>query len=280
MATPQDRRVTARGLSFHYVEWGTPARAPVLCLHGITQTAHSWDEVAAALSTDHRVLCLDQRGHGDSDWAPDGNYSRVTQAADVEAVTGALGLSRFILMGMSMGGINAITFTARHPEKVRALIIVDVSPEIQTRGVEHIRSFIQAADELDSFDAFVERAHQFNPRRSLENIRSRLSHNLKQLPNGKWTWKYDKALRSGERGFQASALLNLWEDVRAIRCPTLIIKGGESDILSAESAEKLQQAIPASRLAVVPGAGHSVMGDNPGAFVAAVRPFMATLPSD
>ena len=73
-----------------------------------------------------------------------------------------------------MGGINSITFTARHPERVKALVIVDVSPEIQTRGVENIRNFIQAKDELDSFEEFVQRAHRFNPRRSLENIRSRL----------------------------------------------------------------------------------------------------------
>jgi len=277
MATPQDRRASARGLSFHYVEWGAATQPPLVCLHGITQTAHSWDEVAAALADDYRVLCFDQRGHGDSDWAPDGDYARQTQAADLDAIAVAVGLSQFFLAGMSMGGINSITFTARHPQKVRALIIVDVSPEIQVKGVENIRSFIQAPDELDSFEAFVERAHQFNPRRSLENIRSRLSHNLKQLPNGKWTWKYDKALRAGERSFQASALHNLWDDVRAIRCPTLIIKGGESDILSSESATKLQEAIPGSRLAVVPGAGHSVMGDNPAAFVAAVRPFLSGL---
>ena len=277
MPTARDGNVTARGLKFHYVEWGAAPLAPLLCLHGITQTAHSWDEVAAALSSDYRVLCLDQRGHGDSDWAPDADYTRTTQAADIDAITDAMGLSSFILAGMSMGGINSITFTARHPEKVRALIIVDVSPEVQARGVQNIRSFIQAADELDSFEEFVARAHQFNPRRSLENIRSRLSHNLKQLSNGKWTWKYDKALRSRERGFEASALLNLWDDVRAIRCPTLIIKGGESDILSGESAQKLQAAIPHSRLVVVPGAGHSVMGDNPSAFVEAVRPFLRGL---
>jgi len=277
MPTVHDRQVTARDLRFHYVEHGAPTAAPLLCLHGITQTAHSWDEVAAALSSTYRVLCLDQRGHGDSDWAPDGDYSRQTQAADVDAISDALGLSSFILAGMSMGGVNAITFTARQPQKVRALVIVDVSPEIQMKGVENIRHFIQAADELDSFEAFVERAHQFNPRRSLDNIRSRLSHNLKQLPNGNWTWKYDKALRSPERGFQATALLNLWDDVRAIRCPTLIIKGGESDILSAESAEKMQAAIPGSRVAVVPGAGHSVMGDNPAAFVEATRAFLQSV---
>lgn len=272
---PQDRTVQARGLNFHYVEWGQASAPPLLCLHGITQTAHSWDEVAEDLGRDHRVLCFDQRGHGDSTWATDGDYSRQTQAADVDAITDALGLKQFVLAGMSMGGINSITFTALRPDKVRALIIVDVSPEIQAKGVENIRSFIQQEDILPSFEAFVERAHAFNPRRSLDNIRSRLRHNLKQLDDGRWTWKYDPTLRSPNRGFQASALSNLWDDVHAIRCPTLIIKGGESDILSEESAAKMQAAIPGSSLTVIPGAGHSVMGDNPSAFVEAARSFLA-----
>ncbi|HVM95675.1 MAG TPA: alpha/beta hydrolase [Candidatus Acidoferrales bacterium] len=275
MATARDGRIQARGLNFHYVEWGAAHAPPVVCLHGITQTAHSWDEVADDLGRDHRVLCLDQRGHGDSDWASDGDYSRQTQAADVAAISEALALDRFVLMGMSMGGINSITFTALHAQKVRALVIVDVSPEIQAKGVENIRNFIQQEDVLPSFDAFVERAHAFNPRRSLENIRSRLRHNLKQLPDGRWTWKYDPALRSPNRGFQASALTNLWDDVNRIRCPTLIIKGGESDILSADSARKMQTAIPGSHLAEIPGAGHSVMGDNPAAFIKATRAFLS-----
>lgn len=277
MAAFHDRHIHARGLTFHCVEWGAASAPPMICLHGITQTAHSWDEVAAEMARDHRVVCIDQRGHGDSTWAPDGDYSRQTQAADLDALTDALGLPAFVLAGMSMGGINAITFTARHPGKVRALIVVDVSPQIEARGVENIRSFIQASDVLDSFEAFVERAHQFNPRRSLDNIRSRLAHNLKQLPDGTWTWKYDPALRSPQRSFQASALGTLWDDVSTLRCPTLIIRGGDSDVLSNEGAEKFQGAVPGSRLTVVPGAGHSVMGDNPTAFVTAVRDFLGTL---
>lgn len=269
--------VHARGLNFHYLEWGTADHQPLVCLHGITQTAHSWDEVAPELARDYRVLCIDQRGHGDSDWAPDGDYSRATQAADLEAIRQALELPLFVLVGMSMGGINAITYTARHPQHVRALIIVDVSPEIEARGVQNIRQFIQQDDVLPRFEDFVARAHAFNPRRSLENIRSRLRHNLKQLPDGRWTWKYDPYLRSPGRTFQTTALLGLWEEVRAVRCPTLIVKGAESDILSPEAARRLQEAIPGSELVTIPGAGHSVMGDNPAAFVAATRAFLQRL---
>ena len=176
----------------------------------------------------------------------------------------------------AFGEVSAITYTARYPESVRALLIVDVGPEIEARGRENIQSFISGIDELDSFEAFVERAYRFNPRRSLANLRQRLSHNLKQLPNGKWTWKFDqKRLGAGARSGIGPE--GLWEDVRKIRCPTLIIRGGESDILAPEAAERLRAAIPNSRVTVVPGAGHSVMGDNPAGFATAVQEFLRTI---
>lgn len=277
MMQPRDHRISARGLSFHYLEWGEPTQPPLLCFHGITQTAHSWDEVAAALATDYRVLCFDQRGHGDSDWAADGAYTRQEMAADIAAVSNALGLTRFFVAGMSMGGINSIAFTAAHPERVRGLVIVDVSPEVQMKGVENIRQFVQETDVLASFDAFVDRAQAFNPRRSRANIESRLQHNLKQLPDGRWTWKYDSRLRSRERSVGHGLTDQLWDDVARIASPTLILRGAESDILSEDGALRLQAAIAGSRLSVIPGAGHSVMGDNPEAFTAEVRAFLADI---
>jgi len=268
----QDRTLTLRGLRFHYLDWGTEGKPPFVLLHGGAQTAHSWDDFAPGVRNDYHVYALDQRGHGDSDWAPDGDYSRHTQCEDIAAWVANLKLPSFILAGLSMGGINAITYTARYPEQVRALIIIDVGPEIETRGRENIQNFTRI-DELDSFEAFIERAHRFNPRRSLENLRQRLSHNLKQLPSGKWTWKFDQQrLTAGIRsGIDPEGL---WEDVRKIRCPTLIVRGGESDILSPAAAERLQAAIPNSRLTIVPSAGHSVMGDNPEGFAAVVQEFL------
>jgi pimeloyl-ACP methyl ester carboxylesterase len=269
----QDCTLTVRGLRFHYLDWGAQGQPPFVCLHGGAQTAHSWDDFAPVVRENYHLYALDQRGHGDSDWAADGDYSRQTQSEDISAFVSALGLSPIILAGLSMGGINAITYTARHPESVRALVIVDVGPEIERRGRENIQSFISEIDELDSFAAFVERAHRFNPRRSLDNLRQRLSHNLKQLPSGKWTWKFDQK-RLGAGGRSGIGPEGLWEDVRQLRCPTLIVRGGESDILSPEAAERMRAAIANSRITVVPGAGHSVMGDNPGGFAAAVQDFL------
>ena len=272
----QDHTLTLGEMNFHYLDWGTAGKPPFVFLHGGAQTAHSWDDFAPVVRNDYHVYALDQRGHGDSDWAADGDYHRTTHCKDIAAFVSSLDIGPHLLVGLSMGGINSITYTARYPERVRALIIVDVGPEIETKGRENIQDFVSGVDELDTFEAFVERAHKFNPRRSLDNLRQRLSHNLKQQPNGKWTWKFDQTRRRD--GAQAG--LNpeeLWQDVRKIQCPTLIIRGGESDILSPQAAERLHAVIPNSRLSVVTGTGHSVMGDNPDGFAQAVQEFLATL---
>ena len=276
MTAPSDRVAPVGGLDLHYLDWGTAGRPPLVCLHGITQTAHSWDEVAPALARTHHVRALDQRGHGDSSWAPDGDYRIATQNRDVEAFVGTVVAAPTVLVALSMGGLVAMTLAARVPDIVRALVVVDVAPEVKREGVENIRNFVAATDELDSFDAFVQRAHAFNPRRSLENIRERLRHNLKQLPNGRWTWKYDPMLRNPSR--LGESLGDLWTEIEKIRCPALVVRGGESDVLDPEVAARFGRIVGAE-VRTVPGAGHSVMGDNPTGFLAAVEPFLAALPA-
>ena len=275
MSAPRDATATVGGLRLHYLDWGTAGLAPLVCLHGITQTAHSWDEVAPALARHHHVRALDQRGHGDSTWAPDGDYGIETQSRDVEEFLRTAIGGPAILVALSMGGLNAMTLAARTPAMVRALVVVDIAPQVERKGVEHIRQFVTANDELDSFEDFVARAHAFNPRRSLDNIRERLRHNLQRLESGRWTWKYDPALRNPGRA--AGDISTLWDRLTAIRCPVLIVRGEESDILAPETAARLATLVHAE-VRTVPGAGHSVMGDNPSGFLAAVEPFLASLP--
>jgi len=275
MTSAEDRTATIGDLSLHYLDWGTAGLPPLVCLHGITQTAHSWDEVAPALARTHHVRALDQRGHGDSTWAPDGDYRLATQNHDVEDFLHTIVAAPAVLVALSMGGLVAMTLAARAPDLVRALVIVDIAPEVQRRGVDNIRNFVAATDELDHFEDFVTRAHAFNPRRTLDNIRERLHHNLQQLPSGRWTWKYDPALRNPTR--VGEGMGDLWQQVGAIRCPVLIVRGGESDILTPEVAARFG-GIVGAEVRTVPGAGHSVMGDNPAGFLAAVEPFLAALP--
>lgn len=275
MSAPRDATAAVGGLRLHYLDWGTAGLAPLVCLHGITQTAHSWDEVAPALARHHHVRALDQRGHGDSTWAADGDYAIETQSRDVEEFLRTVIGGPAILVALSMGGLNAMTLAARAPAMVRALVVVDIAPQVERKGVEHIRQFVTANDELDSFEEFVARAHAFNPRRSLDNIRERLRHNLRRLESGRWTWKYDPALRNPGRA--AGDISVLWDRLAAIRCPVLIVRGGESDILAPETAARLATLVHAE-VRTVPGAGHSVMGDNPSGFLTAVEPFLASLP--
>jgi pimeloyl-ACP methyl ester carboxylesterase len=275
LSGPRDATAGIRGLDLHYLDWGTAGHAPLVCLHGITQTAHSWDEVAPSLARTHHVRALDQRGHGDSGWAPDGDYSIETQSRDVEEFLRTVVGGPAILVALSMGGLNAMTLATRVPAVVRALVVVDIAPQVERKGVEHIRQFVTANDELDSFEEFVSRAHAFNPRRSIENIRERLRHNLRRLESGRWTWKYDPALRNPGRA--TGDISTLWDRLAAIRCPVLIVRGGESDILAPATAARLATLIHAE-VRTVPGAGHSVMGDNPAGFLAAVEPFLASLP--
>ena len=276
---PQDKFVTANGMRFHYLEWGSADNPPMLLLHGFAQTCHSWDFVALGFSDDYRVIALDQRGHGDSDWASDGDYSPETQQQDISAVAEELGLGEFVLMGLSMGGRNSFTYAASNPDKVRALVIVDAAPQNMRQGTDNIRNFVQQDDELDSVDAFVERVLKYNPRRDPQQVRGSILHNLKELPSGKWTWKYDRALRSPGRrmGSDADTEKRLWGYLGSLECPTLLVRGGASDIVAMDTADRMHAAIPNSRLATIEGAGHLVMGDSPSGFQDAVNEFLASL---
>ena len=274
-AQSTDCYVEANGLRFHYLDWGNPTNPPLVLLHGVGQTCHTWDLFAAAMSPHFHVMAFDQRGHGDTDWAADKDYSRRSMVKDVEAFTTALGLDRFFLTGMSMGGANSLSFTANNPGRVEALVVVDVGPRVENKGVQNIRNFMKDFREFDSLDEAAAVIHKFNPRRPLEIIRKyTVVYNLKQLPSGKWTWKYDTYFSEGHSRIDVKQMQQeLSQEVKKIACPTLLVKGAESDVLSLDGARLLQTAIPGSEFALVAGAGHSVMGDNPPGFEAAVREF-------
>ena len=277
-ARPTDEFLEINGLRFHYLDWGGPYSTPVLMLHGFAQTCHSWDFTALSLCDRFRVIALDARGHGDSQWAQDGDYSPEAHQRDLHAFVQALGLGDPVLMGLSMGGRSSFTYAAVHPERIKALVIVDAAPEHQRSGSDAVRRFVQGSDELDSIDQFVERARRYNPnpRRSPEQIRGSLLHNLMQLPNGKWTWKYDKALRSpgGRPSPDPGLTRRLWVYMDEIKCPTLVVRGAESKVVSQETAEEMCSRLSLGQLAVVEGAGHLVPGHNPSGFNRAVAQFL------
>ncbi|HXU22725.1 MAG TPA: alpha/beta hydrolase [Tepidiformaceae bacterium] len=274
-----ERDVPANGLKLHYQEWGSPSAPPIIMLHGFGVSGHMFDEFAERMQDRYHLIALDQRGHGDSDWAADGDYTRQSFVNDLEAFREALDIERFILIGHSMGGLNAVAYTNTHPQRVRALILVDVGPESAKEGVDNIVRFTRGPDELE-FEEFVELAHRFNQRRTIENIRERMSHRLKPLEGGKYTWKFDSRFRQQDSGLRIGSELSndeSWNLFRGVVAPTLLIRGAESDVLSPDVADRATREMQRTRLVVVPGAGHSVPGDNPDDFTAAVAEFLRDL---
>jgi pimeloyl-ACP methyl ester carboxylesterase len=272
---PTDRTVILRGQRFHYVEWGTSADPPVVALHGITGHARTWDDEAGVLATTRRVLVLDQRGHGDSDPAPDGDYSDEALLGDLVAFVEALGLRRCSLLGLSLGGRVAINFAGRHPARVERLVVVDIGPEIAPAGRARVGALMAGAPErFETVQDAIAHMRANNPRYTDAMLHHRARHAVRPLPDGGVTWKYDRALREAIRQGRMRVPADLWPQWRAIACPTLLVRGAESDVLSETTAKRMIDALPAARLVVVPGAGHTVPGDQPAAFQSLLREFL------
>ena len=271
MREPRPFSVDLKPGHFTGIEWGDRGAPPVLMLHGFNQTCHSWEETACELGDDFHVIAFDQRGHGNSLRSADGDYSRQSMATDVGLVADHFEYETFALVGMSMGAANSLEFTSDNAARVKRLVLVDYAPTVETAGVDKIKMLF--LHRWDSVDDAVRDVRMFNPRRSEANIRSRLEHTLMQHEDGKWTWKVDPAFMTQARFDEGPEVL--WERVKRVACPTLALRGGESDVLALENAQRLINELGDGRLEIVEGAGHSVAGDNPDGFVRALRPFLA-----
>ncbi len=271
---PTTRTFDASELRLSYTEWGDPGLPTVILLHGFAQTSHAWDLITLGLADKFHLISLDQRGHGDSEWASDGDYSLETQQNDLDEFIKFLGVSRLNLVGLSMGGRNAYVFASRNPQFISNLVVVDTGPQGVRSGRSRIRNFVTMPDELDTFEEFVERVHSYVPHRSLEQISNSLLNNIRQMENGKWTWKYDRLLRDPNYRRQAASQDQLWAYWESVKCPSLIIRGGNSDVLASETVAEMTSRNPFSESAVVPESGHLVPGDNPAGFLRVIRPWL------
>jgi pimeloyl-ACP methyl ester carboxylesterase len=274
-ATVIDELIEMRGLRFHYRDW--PAKgvgAPdLVLLHGYTGHARSWDAFAEAMTDRYRILALDQRGHGETDWAPADRYGVDDMADDLQAFAKALGLRRFSLVGLSMGGMVAMEYAGRRPAELAALVIVDIGPEIVAAGSSRIQAGARANDVFSSRDEAFAAARALNSAPPEAHHRHRSDSSLMRTEDGRWTYRFDRALRSpgALRRRDPDAA---WRSCADILAPTLLIRGGRSDILSSEVAERMIGTIPDARLALVADSGHSVPLDAPDGFLAAAREFL------
>ena len=270
-----DHSVTLHGSRFHYTEQGAHDAPVVLLLHGVTGHARTWDTEGAALASSYRVLALDQRGHGDSDPPPDTDYTVASLTADLAAFADALKLSRFAVVGLSLGGRVAIQYAGTHPARVSRLVVVDIGPEIAPQGRGRVGGLMASAPErfATSDEAFAY-LRLNNPRYTEAMLRHRATHGLRALPDGGLTWKYDRGLRDLVRSGRWSDPIDLWPAWRALACPTLLVRGAESDILTTDIAKRMVDAQPHARYVEVAGAGHTVPGDQPDVFLTLLRDFL------
>ncbi len=272
---PDERTVAVNDLRFRYLDWGKEGERPILFLHGGALTAHTWDLCCLALRDDFHCLALDQRGHGDSQWAPDADYSIAAQREDVRGFAEAIGLDQFVLVGMSMGAINGLAYAIAYPETLSALVLIDAGPNVRRPGSSRIRDFVNGGAEPEPLEAIIDRALAFNPRRDPLILRRSLMHNLRRQDDGNWVWKYDRRRFQSMGGDRhGEERRSLADGLANVTCPTLVVRGAESDVFHDDDAERLAAGLPDGRWVKIPKAGHTVQGDNPKDLVAALRDFL------
>jgi esterase len=274
----RDYRLSLHGLGFHVTDWGEPDAWPVLMLHGIRGYAETFAGVAAALQPGFRVIAFDQRGRGETDWDPKHDYYTDTYVGDVEALVAQLGLERFDLLGHSMGGINAIVYAARHPGKVRRLVVEDAGPGAfdASDGATRIRKELARTPiAFDCWDEAAEFMRALRPTVTEQARQQRLQRMLKPLAGGGFTWRYDHAGIAATRlNPDTGRQVDLAANVRQLQCETLVVRGGRSDYLQPAMAEHMRTLNPCISTLEIADAGHYVHDDQPEAFCRAVREFL------
>lgn len=272
------------GLSIALTEWG-PADAPaVLMLHGIRGYAETFAGIALALQPHRRVIAFDQRGRGRSDWDPQRRYVTDTYVADLKAVADELGLERFELLGHSMGGINAIVFASRHPQRVTRLVIEDAGPGAfeHSPGAARIRRELSETpagfDDWEAASAYL-RALRPSVTEAARQQRLREMLRPRRAEEGAgYTWRYDLAGIAAVRlNPDPAHHIDLEPHVRALACPTLVVRGGRSDYLQPAMAQAMAAANPRLRWIELADAGHYVHDDQPEVFERAVCDFLLHL---
>jgi pimeloyl-ACP methyl ester carboxylesterase len=263
---------------------GPPDAPTVVLLHGGGQTRHAWGGASAALARSNwRTVNVDLRGHGESDWAPDGVYDLDRFSTDVAAV--AQQLHRPILVGASLGGLSSLLAIGEgRAPNASALVLVDVAPRLEAQGVGRIRDFMALGVEgFESLEAVADAVAGYVPNRDRPRSLEGLRKNVRQREDGRWVWHWDPAFFGGVptdepveeiRVNRFSPFERLAAAARNVTVPTLLVRGGASDVVTPEGAAELRELIPHAETVDVAGAGHMVAGDRNDRFNAAVIEFL------
>ena len=277
---PQPFAFDSAGLRLTGERWeGDAARAPVVLLHGGGQTRHSWGRTAQRLAANGRTaIALDARGHGDSGWHPEGDYSLDAFAADVVALAETLEIPP-VLVGASLGGITALIVAGEHPGVARGLVLVDVVVQVEPVGVKRIQDFMTASpDGFASLDEVADAIAAYNPLRRRPRNLDGLRKNVRLGEDGRWRWHWDPAfMRIGDEPQRKIQPQRLMAAAARVTIPTLIVRGVQSDVVSDEGVADMLRRIPTAEVADVAAAGHMVAGDDNDVFASALEGFLARL---
>lgn len=246
--------------------WGRAAPEYVF-LHGGAQNAHTWDTVMLALG--RPAVAIDLPGHGHSDGGRSGYLDPDDNADDVAAAIAALAPDAKVVVGMSLGGITTIALADRHPQLVRKVVLVDITPGVNREKSSTITAFINGPESFPDFDAILARTVEFNPTRTVASLRRGILHNAVQRDDGTWVWRYARhrlaaAGDAGEPVDPHDRFNRLWDAVSGIAVPIMLVRGmrPQSVVDDADEAE-LRRRQPQVRIEHVEEAGHSVQGDTP-----------------
>jgi esterase len=251
------------------------AGAPVdgVFLHGGGQNAHTWDTLLLRSGTG--ALAVDFPGHGRSSWIDDSAYRARDLAPLVAGAIEVLAPSAQVVVGVSLGGLTALRLATIRPDLVRRLVLVDVSPASTPDRVEDVDDFL-ARDDFASLDEMVDHTLRFRPGASRRSIRRSVLYNAVQADDGSWSWRHDRRdTPLGDRKEQVYAdLPSYWDDVSGLRCPTLLVRGEQSAILTPDDVDTYRRLLPSIEVVEVPGSGHMVQSDAPEQLGALIEAFV------
>lgn len=268
------------GLRLHFLRWGEPTGVPLVLLHGLRAYAQTWASLVQSLGAGYCIYALDQRGRGLSDWAAPASYHTQSYVEDLEDLVAHVGLQRFILLGHSLGGANALEYARQHPGRLIGLLIEDIGPGSSSQGdgaARIRREMNQTPLQFDNWGTARAFWQASRPGLSEQSLASRLAHSMQER-DGEITWRHD------QQGIAQARLsiepTDLWPAVRALDCPSLFIRGSRSDFLPAAVLQAMRASNPHVRTVEVADASHYVHDDQGAVFNALVTDFLENLAPD
>jgi len=284
---PSSQFYISQRLRLHYVVWSNPGKPPLILLHGGRDHSRNWDPLVAQLHRDWHIIAPDLRGHGDSQWASDGQYSMAAYIYDLTQLIHQQQLAPVTLIGHSLGGNIALRYTGIYPETVRRVVSIEglgLSPKAQTERAkinidERLRNWIEQQRDLahrqprryPSLSEACARMLEANPHLSPELAQHLTEHGVAQNEDGSYSWKFDNYVRSWPpHDISQAEIEQLWA---RINCPTLLVYGQDSWASNPQKDGRARH-FQNSQVALVENAGHWVHHDQPDRFLHLLQEFL------